>query len=301
MSKIFRAMTADGSAQIIITNSTGTVKTAEEIHACAPTPLAVFSRVLTVASLMGTTLKDKGNSLTLSVRGDGKNGHVLAVSDYMGNVKGYIQNPTLDSPRDSDGKIDIPTAIGKGTLNVVRDSGEKEPYIGITDIKSGYIAEDITRYYAESEQIPSVCALGEKITPDGKIEAAGGFLLMLLPMADEGTVSKIEKNISSLESMSSMLAKGLTNPEICAQVLEGIPFDVFDEYEVGYVCDCSRERMGNALLTLNPMELYDILVKDGKIEVGCQFCGKKFSFTGDDIEKIRIARGLAKERKKDKK
>ncbi len=297
MSKILRAMTTDGSAQIIMINSTDTVKEAVRIHHTSPTATAAFSRVLTAASLMGSTLKDKGNTLTLSIRGNGRNGHILAVADYMGNVKGYIENPELDSPRKPDGRIDVAGAIGKGTLNVVRDTGEKEPYVGVIDMPSGEIAEDITHYYGDSEQIPSVCALGEIITPEGGLEAAGGFLLMLLPMADDGVVKKIEDNVSKLDGMSALLAKGLSNKGIAELVLEGIPFDVFDEYEVGFSCDCSRERMGNALLTLNPVDLYNILVKDGAIEVGCQFCRKTFSFTGSDIEKIRIAKGLAKPRK----
>lgn len=297
MSKILRAMTHDGSAQIIVINSTETVREGARIHSTSPTATAVFSRVLTAASLMGSTLKDKGNTVTLSVRGDGQNGHVLAVADYMGNVKGYIQNPTLDLPRRAGGRLDVPRAIGRGTLNVVRDTGEREPYTGVIDMTSGEIAEDITHYYAESEQIPSVCALGEIVAPDGKVTAAGGFLLMLLPMADDATVDAIEKNISSLEGMSAMLAAGMTNEEIAAAVLAGVPFDLFDSYDVAFACDCSRDRMGRALLTLNPVELYNILVQDGEIEVGCQFCGKKFKFNGDDIEKLRIEKGLQKPRK----
>lgn len=297
MSKILRAMTRDGSAQIIVINSTETVREGARIHSTSPTATAAFSRVLTAASLMGSTLKDKGNSITLSVRGDGQNGHILAVADYMGNVKGYIQNPTLDLPRRVGGKFDLGRAVGRGTLNVVRDSGEKEPYSGVVDMTSGEIAEDITKYYAESEQIPSVCALGEVISPDGKVASAGGFLLMLLPMADDGTVDAIEKNISTLDGMSAMLAAGFTNEQIASAVLADIPFDLFDSYEVGFSCDCSRDRMGRALLTLNPVELYNILVQDSEIEVGCQFCGKKFKFNGDDIEKLRIEKGLQKPRK----
>lgn len=296
MSKILRAMTHDGSAQIIVINSTETVIEGARIHKTSPTATAVFSRVLTAASLMGSTLKDKGNTVTLSVRGDGQNGHVLAVADYMGNVKGYIQNPTLDLPRTKDGRLNVSGAIGKGTLNVVRDSGEKEPYSGVVDMSSGEIAEDITRYYAESEQIPSVCALGEIVSKDGNVTAAGGFLLMLLPMADDATVDALEKNISSLDGMSAMLGSGMTNEEIAAAVMGDVEFDIFDSYEVAFACDCSRDRMGRALLTLNPVELYNILVQDGEIEVGCQFCGKKFKFNGDDIEKLRIEKGLQKPR-----
>ena len=278
-------MTHDGSAQIIIVNSSETSKEAIKIHKAKQTPSTVLSRVLTAASMMGSTLKDKGNTVTVNFRGDGKCGHVLAVSDYMGNVKGYIQNADIELPTVY-GKINVKEAVGQGTLNVVKDTGEKEPYIGIIPLKSGEIAEDIANYYAESEQIPTVCALGETFE-GGKLTASGGYLIMLLPMADDVTVDKIEKNVKTIPSVSEMLSKNYSNEQIAQTVFEGIEFDFFDEYEVGYCCDCSRERMGNALLTLNPMDLYNILIQDKIIEVGCQFCNKKYKFTGEDIEQIR--------------
>ena len=285
-------MTHDGSAQILIINSSDISKEAIKIHEAKQTAATVLSRVLTAASLMGSTLKDKGNTITVNFRGDGKCGHVLAVSDYIGNVKGYVQNPFTDLPTVY-GKINVKDAVGKGTLNIVKDTGEKEPYIGIVPLKSGEIAEDITNYYAESEQVPSVCALGETFEK-GELVSSGGYLIMLLPLADEKTVEKIEENIKTAPSVSEMLSKGYKNAQIAETVLEGIEFDFFDEYEVGYCCDCSRERMGNALLTLNPIDLYNILVQDKVIEVGCQFCKKKYKFTGEDIEIIRKAKKAEK-------
>ena len=172
MAKLLRGLTSDGSAQILILNSTDMVADAKKIHQTAPTPTAVLGRVLTATSLMGCTLKDKGNNITVNFRGDGKCGHVLAVSDYMGNVKGYVQNPTIDLPT-LGGIANIPAAVGKGTLNVVKDTGEKEPYIGITNLEKSDIAGDIANYYAESEQIPTVCALGMKQDRTGKVIAAG--------------------------------------------------------------------------------------------------------------------------------
>lgn len=297
MSKLLRAMSSDGSAQILVLNSTDTVRDALAIHHPAPTPAAALGRVLTAASLMGSTLKDKGNTVTVSFRGDGVNGHILAVADYMGNVKGYVQNPESDTPVKASGRPDLRRAVGKGTLNIVKDTGEKEPYIGIVNLVSGEIAEDIAHYYAESEQVPTVCALGE-VMQGGKVISAGGFLAMLMPMADPAVVTQLEKNVNGLGVFSALLRQGLSNEEIAGRVFADIPFDVFDEYEVGYRCDCSRDRMGRALLTLNPMDLFNILKEDHKIEIGCQFCGKKFTFTGDDIEQIRIEQGLAKPRKR---
>ena len=292
MAKLLRGLTSDGSAQILILNSTDMVADAKKIHQTAPTPTAVLGRVLTATSLMGCTLKDKGNNITVNFRGDGKCGHVLAVSDYMGNVKGYVQNPTIDLPT-LGGIANIPAAVGKGTLNVVKDTGEKEPYIGITNLEKSDIAGDIANYYAESEQIPTVCALGMKQDRTGKVIAAGGIMIQLLPFASEETIAAIEKNLPIIQKVSSLFETEADNMAIANKIMEGIPFDVFDEYEVGYRCDCSRDRMGKALLTINPVQLYNILVEDGAIEVGCQFCNSKFSFTGSDIEEIRKKEGKA--------
>ncbi len=292
MSKLLRGLSKDGSAQILILNSTDMVRKSVTIHHTAPTPTAALGRVLTAASLMGSTLKDKGNTVTVNFRGNGPCGHLLAVSDYMGNVKGYVQNPDKDLPS-KNGKPDLKAAIGQGTLNIVKDTGGKEPYIGITNIRSGEIAEDIAAYYAESEQIPTVCSLGVKLDSDGSVRAAGGILIQLLPFAEETTIDAIEKNLPNISEISALFEEMPDNLSIAKIAFQDIPFDVFDEYEVNYYCDCSRERMGKALLTLKPVELYNLLVEDGKIEVGCQFCNNKFTFTGSDIEALRKKNGKA--------
>ncbi len=287
MGKLLRAMSSDGSAQILVLNSKDIVNKAIAYHKTQPTATAALGRVLTATSMMGSTLKDVGNNITVNFRGNGPCGHILAVTDYMGNVKGYVQNPDTDLPRKQNGKLDVSAAVGCGTLNVVKDTGEKEPYIGIVDIKSGEIAEDITAYYAESEQIPTVCALGVLVAPNRSCQAAGGILIQLLPFAAESTVSQIEKNLPAISSVSSLFDKGLTNLEIAKIAFENIPFDVFDEYEVNYKCDCSRDRMGKALCTLGPYELFDIFSKQKEVELGCQFCTMKYKFTAADVEKYR--------------
>lgn len=296
MSKLLRGLSTDGSAQILVLNSTEMVKKSTAIHKTAPTPTAALGRVLTATSLMGSTLKDKGNTVTVNFRGDGPCGHLLAVSDYMGNVKGYVQNPTKDLPLRG-GKPDLAAAVGQGTLNVVKDTGEKEPYIGITKIRSGEIAEDIAAYYAESEQIPTVCSLGVKLDAQGNVIAAGGVLIQLLPFAAESTIAAIEANLPAISEISSLFETLPDNRSVADVAFKGIPYDVFDEYEVDYHCDCSRARMGKALLTLQPMELYNMLVEDGKIEVGCQFCTNKFTFTGADIEQLRKENGMVPPKK----
>ncbi len=280
-------MTKDGSARIFVINSTDIVNKAMKYHECAPTAAAALGRTLTAASLMGSTLKNKGDSLSVNFRGDGPCGHILAISDYMGNVKGYIQNPHTDIDRKPNGKLDVGGAVGKGTLVVIKDMGEKEPYNGIVPITTGEIAEDITAYYAESEQTPSLCALGVLVNPDMTCKAAGGVMVQLLPFADPDTVDLIEKNAQAIASVSKLIAAGMSNEDIAKMALNGIEFDIFDEYFVDYFCDCSRERMGRGLLTLNPYELWNMLVEDGQIETCCQFCKRKYVFVGSDIEKLR--------------
>lgn len=287
MAEILRGMTRDGSAQILVINSKDIVNEAIRIHRTAPTATAALGRVLTATSLMGTTLKNKGNSLSVNFRGDGPSGHILAVSDYLGNVRGYIQNPHTDLPLNKLGKLDVGGAVGRGPLHVIKDVGEKEPYIGITNITSGEIAEDITAYYAESEQIPSLVALGVLVGTDGKCQAAGGVMIQLLPFADEKTIAQIEKNAAALANVSKLFDEGKSNLEIAGIALEGIEFDLFDTIDVGYKCTCSRKRVGRALLTLSPYELYNMLVNDKKIEVNCQFCDRVYTFVGEDIEKLR--------------
>ena len=291
MGKILRAMSRDGSAQLLVLNSRDIVQKAIDYHSPEPTATAALGRVLTAASLIGTTLKDEGNSVTVNFRGDGPCGHILAVSDYKGNVRGYIQNPHIDLPRKPSGKLDVSAAVGHGTLNIIKDVGETEPYVGIVNIVSGEIAEDITNYYAESEQIPTVCALGVLVSGDKSCKASGGVMIQLLPFAAEETISKIEKNVPLLSSVSSLFDKGLSNKEIADIAFNGIEYDVFDEYDVAYKCTCSRDRMGSALATLDPYELYDIFSKQKEAELSCQFCDAKYSFTAADVEYYRKKRG----------
>ena len=213
-SKILRAMSQDGSARIFVINSTGIVNAAIGYHHTTPTASAALGRVLTAASLMGTMLKEKEHSLTLRFQGDGPAGTILAAADYYGNVKGYIQNPGVDVPKKSNGKLDVRAAVGQGYMCVSRDLGLKEPYISQAPIVSGEIAEDITSYYATSEQTPTLCALGVLVDVDYTCKGAGGVLIQLLPFADEKTVDLIERNAQFLSSVSSLFAEGKTNKEV---------------------------------------------------------------------------------------
>lgn len=283
---ITRAMTKCGSARIIAINSKEMVNDAIKYHNLSPTAAAALGRALTATSMIGVMLKNKNDSVTVTFNGDGVCGKVLAVSDYYGNTKGFVQYPQSDLPLNSKGKLDVAGAIGKGSLSVVRDVGEREPYVGISPIISGEIAEDITNYFATSEQIPTVCALGVLINKDYSCISAGGYMIQLLPGVEDSFIDRLEKRISVVPPVSTLFSTNKTNAEYIKDILGDIEFDVFDEADVSYHCDCTRQRVENALISMGEKEMTEI-INDGKnIDVSCQFCDKIYTFTPDDLKKL---------------
>ena len=281
MGKIVRTLSKDGLVLCCAVDSTDAISRMEQIHKTSAVVTAAEGRLLTAASIIGTMLKSTKDSVTLRMEGNGPAGMLIAVSDGTGNVKGYVGNPVVEIPLNRQG------AVGNdGFLYVIKDMGMKEPYIGQVPIISGEIAEDITNYYATSEQIPTVCGLGVLVNPDLSVSAAGGYLLQLLPGAGEDTISRVEENIKKLPPVSTMIRQGMTPEQIAFAALDGFEPNILDEYEMGYVCDCSRARVERALISLGTKELGEIEAEGKPIEVGCQFCDKKYSFTPNDIKNL---------------
>lgn len=286
MSQIIRAMTHDGSARVLIIDSKDIVKRAMEIHKPMPTAAAALGRTLTAASLMGSLLGEETDLLTLRFKGDGPGGTILATSDFRGNVRGFIQNPLYDLPLKENGKLNVGACVGKGSLYVIRDAGGIEPYIGVSEIVSGEIAEDIAYYYAASEQIPTVCILGVLIDTDYTCKSAGGLLLQLLPFADESIIDKIEANVKKAPSISSLLTEKSLEDAL-GVYLDGIEFDIFDKIECGYHCDCSRQKTDHALISLGKKELEDLINSPEPTVLTCQFCDKVYEYTKEELKALR--------------
>jgi molecular chaperone Hsp33 len=290
-STILRAMTRDGSARILVINSKDMVNKMIEAHRTSPTATAALGRTVTAASMIGTMLPEEKDNVTISISGDGEAGKIIAVADYFGNVKGYIQNPLANPPKKPNGKLDVGAAVGRGTISFVKDVGGKEPQIGTVELVSGEIAEDIATYFASSEQIPTLLSLGVLVDKDYTCLSAGGILVQVLPFPDDETVSLIERNAADLTNISRLFELGKTNEEILEIAMRDVPYDIFDTLEVSYKCDCSRKRMREKILSLGQEEIknmFDDQEKEGKareLTAVCRFCNTEYTFTEADLIK----------------
>lgn len=286
MGKLIRCISKMGDLTVMAADTTDIVNRAADIHKTSAVTSAALGRLLTAASLMGSALKGKDDSITVKLNGNGPAGTVLAVSDSSGNVRGYVQNPVVELALNKIGKLDVSGAVGTdGFVTVVKDLGLKDPYVGQTPIVSGEIAEDITAYFAQSEQIPTVCALGVLVNPDLTIKAAGGFIIQLLPTATNETIDLVEKGLEGIEPISAMIDKSMTPEEICRHVLRYFELDVLDESNPVYKCYCSRERTEKALISVGKQGLSE-MAEDEITEVCCQFCDKKYRFSREEIKAL---------------
>lgn len=279
-----RAISMDASAISTVIDATDIVNEIEKIHKTSAVVSAGLGRLTIATSLIGYSLKGDNDSVTIRMDGNGLTGALICVSDSHGNVKSYVSNPVVEIPLNEYGKLDVKGAIGtNGTLSVIKDLGLKEPYTGTIPIVSGEVAEDIANYFATSEQTPTVCALGVLVNPDLTIKKAGGFLVQLLPFASEEVISAIEKNIKDIKPITTMLEEGQTPEDIALMLLDGLNPNLLDEAKPKYQCDCSKDRVKKALISLGREELIKMAKEQSETEISCHFCNKKYKFSNQDL------------------
>ena len=284
---LVRAITTDGFVNAVAITSREIVEQARQIHKTLPTATAALGRLLTAASMMGNMQKVDAGSLTLQVKGGGPLGTLLAVSDAKGNVRGWAENPQISLLEKYRGKLDVGAAVGTdGMLTVIRDLRMKDPYVGSVELVSGEIAEDITQYFAQSEQIPTACALGVLVDTDQSVRAAGGYIIQLLPGAPEETIEKIEAGIRDAGNVTAMLDMGLDAEGLLKRVLAPFELELLETAPVEYRCYCTRERVERTLLTLGKKELSEIVQSGETLHVDCQFCDKIYDFTPENVQDI---------------
>lgn len=285
--RLIDCLAYDGKVSIKCISSTDMVEEARKLHDLSPTASAALGRLLTITSIMGYETKEEKGSITNQIKGDGLLGMLTAVGESNGNVKGYVANPKLDLPlNENNGKLDVGTAVGKhGMLYIIKDLGIGKPYVGMTPIVSGEIAEDFTNYFATSEQTPSVIALGVLVDKNG-IRSAGGYKLSLMPDATDEIISKIEEQVGKIDPVSKMLDEQKTLEEIAKEVTGDSNLKVLAEIKPEYKCNCSREKCEKGLIAIEKEELQKIIDEEEKIEIACNFCDKKYEFTREDMKKL---------------
>ena len=284
---LVRGMTMDGFVKVVAIRSTELVRRGAQIHNTTPNATAAFGRALTAASMMGNMQKVDNGSMTMQIKGGGPIGTIVCVSDPIGNVRGYVYEPNVPLVEKYPGKLDVGATVGTdGTLTIIRDLQMKEPYVGSVPLVSGEIGDDVTAYFAHSEQTPTACALGVLVDTDLSVKVAGGYLIQLLPGASDEVIDAVEDGIKRAGSVTTMLEQGMTPEDILGQVLGDLGVVFMETTEVSYKCYCSRERVTSALISLGKKELMEIAQEGETFPVSCQFCDTVYEFTPEDIQKL---------------
>lgn len=286
MDYIIRASAADSQIRAFAVTSRDLVEHARQIHETSPTATAALGRLLTAGSIMGTMQKGDKDIITLQIKGDGPIGGIIVTADSKGSVKGYVYNPAVMLPANAQGKLDVGGAVGDGILSVIKDLGLKEPYVGQTKLISGEIAEDLTYYFASSEQIPSVVALGVLMNKDNTVKRSGGLIIQLMPFADDTIIDRLEQKVNTMSSITSMLDNELTPEMILEEVLGDFGLDILDKIPVAYECNCSKQRVEKAIISIVHKDIQEMIDDNKPIEVNCHFCNKHYEFTVDELKEM---------------
>lgn len=284
MDYFVRATAANAQIRAFACTTRETVEKAREAHNSSPVITAALGRLLSAGIMMGSMLKGKKDLLTIQVKGEGPVKGLTVTADAEGHVKGYPIVPDVILPANAIGKLDVGGAVGPGTLTVIKDMGLKEPYSGQVELQTGEIAEDLTYYFAVSEQVPSCVGLGVLMNKNNTVRQAGGFIVQLMPFAEDQVISKLEENLKGLKSVTTMLDEGKTPEEILETVLEGLDVTITDREEASFLCDCSKERVERALISIGRAELREMVDEGKEIEVNCQFCGKQYHFPVEELK-----------------
>ena len=282
-----KAITKDGFFKISAVVSTESAEQARRFHNTSPVATAALGRLLSAGLLMGGELKEENSKLTLQMKGNGPLRTVLVAANSKGEVKGYVENPLVDIPLKPNGKLDVGGAIGSGSLSVIKDLCLKEPYIGQVALQTGEVGDDLAYYFMQSEQVPSVVALGVLVDRDYSVKCSGGFIVQVMPECDDKSITKLENSIGGIVSVTEMLSNGMNGEDIIKYVMLGFDVDILESHEVGYVCDCSRERMERAIISLGKKEIDDIIKEQGEAEIVCSFCNTAYKFDAEQLEEMK--------------
>ena len=287
MDYIVRAVAADKQIRAFAITSREMVETARQHHNTSPVATAALGRLLTGGAMMGVMMKGEKDMLTLMMKGDGPINGVTVTADSKGHVKGYVGNPNVLIPANYAGKLDVGAAIGYGTLTVIKDMGLKEPYVSQVPLETSEVAEDLTYYFASSEQVPSAVGLGVLMSKDNTVKQAGGFIVQLMPFADEEVINKLEERVNNISSVTEMLEKGMTPEDILKEVMGDMDVEFTDKIETGFVCNCGKEKIAKALAGISKKDM-DEIINDGKeIEVKCDFCNTTYKFSVEELQTLR--------------